>query len=247
MVILLRKSHILRAFSAIMFIGLSWGAFELSSHPMLYIWDQQGIVIRRVETNQKVVALTFDDGPVHENTSAVLDALQRNQAHATFFMLGERVLHEPELVRRMVRDGHELGNHSFSHADYNKLKTPAQMEDIARTNQAIKQVCGVQTRFFRPPGGYLSVAMVEKCEAAGMLIAYWTYQQDPKDWRNNARAASIARHIMDRIQPGQIIILHDGAPNGLQTAKSLDILIPELKKNGYACVTMSELLALENQ
>lgn len=247
MIISVKKNRLFQVISAILFVSLSIGYFQLSAHPMMDKWEQEKILVSRVNTSLPVVALTFDDGPVEETTGAVLDALQRHHASGTFFVLGQRAENQPELVRRMIREGHEVGNHSYSHANYNRLKTPAQMEDIFRTNQIIESVSGQPVRLFRPPGGYLSVAMVEKCRAAGLTIAYWTYQQDPKDWRNGAKAASIARSILSSLEPGQIIILHDGAPNARETAKALDILLPELNQRGYSCVTLSELMAMENK
>lgn len=247
MIISIKKNRLVQVVSAILFIGLSIGYFQFAAHPMMNKWEQEKILVSRVNTSLPVVALTFDDGPVEETTGAVLDALQRHHAHGTFFLLGQRAENQPELVKRMIREGHEVGNHSYSHTDYNRLKTPAQMEDICRTNQIIESISGQPVRLFRPPGGYLSVAMVEKCRAAGLTIAYWTYQQDSKDWRNGTKAGSIARSILGNLEPGQIIILHDGAPNARETAKALDILLPELNKRGYSCVTLSELMAMENK
>ncbi|MEN6350572.1 MAG: polysaccharide deacetylase family protein [Syntrophomonas sp.] len=247
MIISVKRNHIIQFMSAILFLGLSLGAMQFAAHPMIDKWEEEKILVRRVNTSLPLVALTFDDGPVAETTSAVLDALQRNQAHGTFFMLGQRAENQPELVKRITREGHEVGSHSYSHANYNRLKTTAQMEDIIRSNQIIERISGQPVRLFRPPGGYLSVAMVEKCRAADLTIAYWTYTQDPKDWRNGTRAAAIAHSIIDHLEPGQIIILHDGAPNARETAKALDILIPELNKLGYSCVTVSDLMAMENK
>jgi len=247
LIISVKKNHLIQVMSAILFVSLSIGYLQFAAHPMLEKWEQEKILVRRVNTSLPLVALTFDDGPVAETTTAVLDALQRNQAHGTFFLLGQRAENHPELVKRMTREGHEVGNHSYSHANYNKMKTAEQMEDVFRTNQIIERLSGQPVRLFRPPGGYLSVAMVEKCRAADLTIAYWTYKQDPKDWRNGTRAASIARSILDHLEPGQIIILHDGAPNANETAKALDILIPELNKRGYSCVTLSDLMAMENK
>jgi len=224
----------------------SSGVYELAAHPMLGQWQQEKIVISRVKTDELVISLTFDDGPVYGKTSAVLDALQRNQVKGTFFMIGQRVLEQPDLVRRIAQEGHEIGNHSFAHSDYNRLDTEAQIQDIYRTIEAIKAITGQQVTLFRPPGGYMSEALIERCKQEGITIAHWTYQQDPKDWCDGRSAAYIANYILKRVQPGQIVILHDGSSNGMQTAQALDILIPKLKDLGYSCVTMSELIKFEN-
>lgn len=247
MIVSIRKSHLFQIMSAIFFVSISFGYLQFAAHPLLYQWEDEKILVRRVNTSLPVVALTFDDGPVIETTTPVLDALQRNQAYATFFLLGKRAENHHDLVKRIIREGHEVGNHSYSHANYNRMNTEEQMEDIFRTNQIIEIISGQPVRLFRPPGGYLSMDMVDKCQAADLIIAYWTLKQDPKDWRNGKRASAIAKHILDNLEPGQIIILHDGAPNANETAKALDILIPELNKRGYACVTLSDLIALENK
>ena len=247
MILLIRKRNIISIFSALVFLSLSWGVFRMAGHPMLNKWQEEGIVICRVQTDQKAVALTFDDGPLEDTTTAVLDSLKRNQSHGTFFILGKRAEQQPDLVRRMTLEGHELGSHSYSHADYNRMSTEAQMQDIYRSAAIIEEISGKKISLFRPPGGYLSEALVSRCRQEGFTIAYWTYQQDSKDWRNGRSAAYIARFILERVEPGQIIILHDGAPNGMQTAKAVDILIPKLKDMGYKCVTLSELMAMENK
>lgn len=247
MLLVARRRSLLWLFSGFLFIGLSLGVIELAGHPMLGKWQKEKTVVSRVDTEKPAVALTFDDGPDARNTRAVLDALKTNHARGTFFLLGQRAQAHPELVKRMVAEGHELGSHSFSHADYNKLGTGAQMEDILRSNRIIQELGGQEVRLFRPPGGYLSVAMVDGCKKADLTIAYWTYQQDSKDWRNGMQPAQISRYILAHLEPGQIILLHDGAPNGMATAQALNLLIPELKKKGYECLTFSQLLALEKK
>ncbi|HWP95710.1 MAG TPA: polysaccharide deacetylase family protein [Syntrophomonadaceae bacterium] len=247
LIFLVKKRSLMWFFSGILFAGLSFGAIELAGHPMLVKWQKEKVVISRANTDQLAVALTFDDGPESPNTPAVLDALKRNNARGTFFILGKRAQANPELVRRMVAENHEVGSHSYDHTDYNKLSTQSQLTDIQRSNSIIQEITGRPVVLFRPPGGYLSIAMVEGCRQAGLTIAYWTYQQDSKDWRNGVAATQISKYILAHLEPGQIIILHDGAPNGMATARALDLLIPELKKRGYECLTFSQLTALEKK
>ena len=116
---------------------------------------------------------------------------------------------------------------------------------MERTNAIITQTTGQTPVLFRPPGGYLSDRLVDFVNKYPMTIAYWTWQQDPKDWQAGKKGEAIARHIVSNIEPGQIIILHDGANNALETAKGVDLLLTQLTADGYRFVTMSELIQLE--
>lgn len=193
------------------------------------------------------MVLTYDDGPDPRFTPLVLDILKKHHAHASFFILGKRAENHPEIVKRISKEGHEIANHSYSHADFNRINKAAMLQEIQTTNRIIHFITGKKPLWFRPPGGFLSYQLVEICRKENLTIAYWTYQQDSKDWRPGVGAQQIANHIIKRIKPGQIIILHDGAPNGMQTAQATDILLDDLEKQSYRCVTMSELMALANK
>ncbi|MBO8159603.1 polysaccharide deacetylase family protein [Thermosyntropha sp.] len=244
MIIYIRKKTALFMFSSLLILGFSLGAFRLAVHPNMENWKKQRIVITGIETNEKVIALTFDDGPDTENTSLILDILKKHDAKATFFVLGQRAKKYPNLIKRMAEDGHEVGNHSFSHPDFNHKDRKSIREEIVKTNQIILRLTGKKPLFFRPPGGYLSYEMVDLVMKENMIIGYWSYIQDPKDWQGR-KGEDIAAYIINHIKPGQIIILHDGVPNGVETARALDIFIPKLKKEGYRFVTMTELIKAE--
>lgn len=230
--------------SCLFIIGFSISAYKLTLHPNMENWKREKIVITEAHTDQKVLALTFDDGPDPVNTPLVLDFLSKHQAKATFFVLGQYAEKYPQIIKRMADEGHEIGNHSFSHPDFNRENSKSIQEQIKSTNQIIYSLTGNKPRFFRPPGGYLSYEMVDIVRKEKMLIGYWSYIQDPKDWKGK-KAEQIADYIKSHAQPGQIIILHDGGPNGEQTALALDILIPKLKQEGYQFVTLTELLEAE--
>lgn len=232
--------------ASIFFFGITLGAYNLSLHPNMHNWEKQGLLIREVNTDKKAVALTFDDGPDPANTPALLEVLDKHGAQATFFVVGSRAEEYPDLLKQMDQSGHEIGNHSYNHADYNGKSDEFIRDEIIKGSKTIKSITGNAPTFFRPPGGYLSYAMVDIVQEEGLIIAYWTWQQDSKDWQAGTSSARIADHIRDNIEPGQIIVLHDGAANGMQTVKAMDIVIPALKKDGYQFVTLSRLLELEN-
>ncbi|HHV15092.1 MAG TPA: polysaccharide deacetylase family protein [Gelria sp.] len=227
---------------ALMILGIT--SYTVAKHPNMDNWKKEKIVIDRVKTDKKVVALTFDDGPEPKFTPMVLDVLKNHDARATFFIIGKKAESNPQILKRMAAEGHEIGNHSYRHPDFNKLKKDAQLEEINKTTSIIKRLSGQNPVLLRPPGGYLSYDLVEMTKKQNLTIAYWTYQQDSKDWRNGTKPSTIAGHIIKNIQPGQIIILHDGCPNGGATARAVDMIITQLKEDGYTFVTMSELIKM---
>ncbi|MDD3268466.1 MAG: polysaccharide deacetylase family protein [Syntrophomonadaceae bacterium] len=247
MFIILRKKTIGLFLSSILFLGFSWGAYNYAAHPNMQNWKEQKIVITDVKTKQKVVSLTFDDGPDPKNTPVVLDVLKKHHTSATFFLVGSRAEDNPALVKRIVDEGHEIGNHSMSHTDYNGKNIEFIRNDIKQCNDVIYKICKQRPELYRPPGGYLSYDLVALTQKEKIKIAYWTYQQDSKDWKSGMKSAQIASHIIKNIKPGQIIILHDGSSNGLESAKALDILIPELNRLGYKFMSMGELIKLGNK
>ncbi len=247
MFIILRKRTIGLFLSSILFLGFSLGAYNYAAHPNMQNWKDQKLVITDVKTKQKVVSLTFDDGPDPKNTPAVLDVLKKHHTAATFFLVGSRAETNPALVKRMASEGHEIGNHSMSHADYNGKNIEFIRNDIKQCNDVIYKICKQRPELYRPPGGYLSYDLVALTQKEKLKIAYWTYQQDSKDWKSGTKSSQIASHIVKNIKPGQIIILHDGSSNGMESAKALDILIPELKRQEYKFVTMGQLIRMGNK
>jgi peptidoglycan/xylan/chitin deacetylase (PgdA/CDA1 family) len=222
--------------------GLSLGTVQLAAHPRLEEWQRQNVVISQVKTDRKLVSLTFDDGPHPIHTAKISEILKNHDARATFFMTGQRAEKNPEIVQKVIADGHEIGNHSYSHVNYSHLDTEAQLYDFHKADKVITEITGYAPVLFRPPGGYLSTSMVEQCKSEGIKIAYWTYKQDSKDWRNGVKGDYIADFILQRVEPGQIIILHDGCSNSDETTLALTKLLPRLTAIGYQVVSMSELM-----
>lgn len=246
MILLLKKKTLGFMFAGIFLLG--FGTYNVALHPNMNKWKQEKSVVTLVKTSEKAVALTFDDGPDPLRTPAVLDSLKKHNAHATFFVMGNRAEKQPDLLKKMSSQGHEIANHSYSHnySRFESNKADIFKDEIEKTNAIIKEITSQNPVLFRPPGGYLSDNLVELTKNEQLTIAYWTWQQDSKDWKPGNSGTSIANHIIKNIQPGQIILLHDGADNGLETAKAVDILLDKLTKDGYRFVTMSELIKLGN-
>ena len=226
---------------------LSIWILNFALHPNMTLWKNEKKVVTSVKTSQKVAALTFDDGPDPATTPAVMDSLARHHVPATFFVVGYRAEKSPQLLQLIAAQGHELGNHSYSHnySQFKKDDISIFQSEIERTNAIITVTTGQIPALFRPPGGYLSDRLVDFVNQYPMTIAYWTWQQDPKDWQAGKKGEAIARHVVSNIRPGQIIILHDGANNALETARGVDLLLTQLTADGYRFVTMSELIQLE--
>lgn len=228
----------------VLFTGLFFGFYSFALHENMDYWVKNKTVITRVKTNDKVVALTFDDGPDHGKTDAVLKHLQEHHAKATFFVMGNKAEAHPELLQKMVQQGHEIGNHSYSHKPFNRMSNDKIRAEIRHTNDIIYKITAQKPVLFRPPGGYLSNMLIKITKQEKVTIAYWSWETDSKDWKG-ASSKKIANHICSHIAPGQIIILHDGCENSMATAAAVDILLDDLGKQGYRFVTMSELIKLE--
>lgn len=192
-----------------------------------------------VHTEQKVVALTFDDGPDPPFTEPILDILKAKNVKATFFVIGENVHQNPSLLLRMVKEGHEIGNHSFTHNN-NQGKL---INEIQQTDREVYTATGIHTHFYRPPGGFASNTLVKAINNQGYIFTLWSI--DSKDWRRPG-VDRIIKNVVSNISPGSIILLHDGGGFRSQTVKALGQIIDVLQADGYRFVTLSELRSFDS-
>jgi len=191
-------------------------------------------------TQEKVVALTFDDGPDPFDTPDILDILKEKEVRATFFVLGKAAQSNPFLLKRLIKEGHEIGNHGFNH-DYQQRRL---VEEINYTDQIVFAATGNHTFFYRPPGGLVSKTQLETTKKNGHLVALWSV--DSKDWRNPG-VKQIVDNVMKNVFPGSIILMHDGGYQRTQTVKALGPIIDALKTRGYRLATLSELRTLDSE
>ncbi|MGC9502799.1 polysaccharide deacetylase family protein [Baaleninema sp.] len=189
-------------------------------------------------SQDRVVALTFDDGP-WSNTPEILDILRKHNAHATFFVIGRHAENNPDLLRRIVAEGHTLGNHSWNHR-YHPVGTAEAMQEIDRTSEFIYEVTGVHTRFFRPPGGNLTNGLA--AHAAGQDYAVMMWSLDSLDYA--VSVPEIVSNVVDRAAPGAVILLHDGGGNRARTVAALPQILDRLEAEGYRFVTLPEMMEL---
>ncbi len=191
-------------------------------------------------TQEKVIALTFDDGPDPIDTPAVLNILKEKNVRATFFVLGKAAHDNPDLLKRLVIEGHEIGNHSFNH-DYQQRRL---VEEIIKTDQEVFATTGAHTYFYRPPGGFVSKIQLETVKNNGHIVALWSV--DSKDWRNPG-VKQIVDNVIKNAFPGAIILMHDGGYQRIQTVKALGPIIDALRDHGYRLATLSELKMLDSE
>ena len=201
-------------------------------------------IVKAGTENQKIIALTFDDGPHPRFTPQILDLLKEYDAKATFFVLGRHVQLYPEVVLRLIEEGHEVGNHTFTHIDVRRSSYTKIKQEFEDTQSIIFQITGKKPILFRPPFGLLSEYTLQVIEESESKIVLWSENQDPKDWKG-LYYREIANHILRNIGNGNIILLHDYvAERESQTVKALSVILPELVEQGYRFVSISELLEI---
>jgi len=192
----------------------------------------------RVPTQAPLVALTIDDGPDPSSTPLILAELRRQDARATFFLIAERVRGQEQLVRTIVSEGHELGNHFTRDRASVRLIPSAFEADLLLAHQVLASYGTV--KWARPGSGWYSRAMIGVMRRHGYRCALGSVY--PLD-ATIPSAVFAAHYIMWHARPGAVVILHDGGSRGLRTAKVLSEVLPELRRRGYRVVSLSELVA----
>jgi peptidoglycan-N-acetylglucosamine deacetylase len=197
-----------------------------------------GELITAVPATDSVVALTFDDGPVAPHTDSILELLRREQVRATFFVIGRAVARQPELTRRIVDDGHELGNHSFSHRPLLLRSPGAIRREVESTDSLIRAAGGGPRVHFRPPYGKRLIVLPWYLAHTGRTTVLWSLE--PDTWYRDH--AAMVQHVVDNVRPGAIILLHVEIGSRVEERAALPLIISELRQRGYGFVTVSELM-----
>jgi peptidoglycan/xylan/chitin deacetylase (PgdA/CDA1 family) len=197
-----------------------------------------------------VVALTFDDGPNARTTPAILALLERNHIRATFFVVGRAVARNPELARRMVRDGDEIGNHTQTHAHLNFCLTQSSIDrEIEGAQAAVVAATGQRPRYLRPPFGARDFAAIDAARRHGLRVVMWTAMLGDEAARTTP--AALADELLAQVHDGAIIIMHDGDQGrpgrGGRTYESgaVGIVIARLRADGYRFLTVSQMEATQ--
>jgi peptidoglycan-N-acetylglucosamine deacetylase len=208
-----------------------------------HYYEKRGDIIWEVPIDEKVIALTFDDGPDPEDTPYILDLLKQYDVKATFFVVGKKVSWYPELAKREVLEGHEIANHTYNHIYFNKRMTDSSInKEILKAEQTIISITGKKPTLFRPPGGFYSENVIRVLQKSGYQLIMWSWHQDSRDW-DRPGVQKIVNGILKKTQNGDIVLLHDYVEGETQTIEALKQILPKLKERGYRFVTVSELLA----
>lgn len=187
----------------------------------------------------KYIALTFDDGPHPNVTPQILQTLREQNVKATFFMLGSQVEKYPDMAKQVADNGHEIGNHTYSHLNARKRTMVEVAEEIRTTSEMIELATGVKPMLFRPPYGNYTSEVLEYAEQNGYSTVLWSV--DSQDWKSK-NAGAINNMVTQHAATGSIVLMHD---IHAATAEALPQLIEKLQMEGYQFITISELLLME--
>ena len=187
------------------------------------------------DASAKVLYLTFDDGPSMRYTPQILDILKREHVQATFFVVGYRCNQLPHIIKRIHLEGHEIGNHGYSHVYWSEVAQESEkrehlIRDILETDRAIEHTAGIRVEYYRPPGGLVDKGETEIVHKLGHRLVLWSV--DSLDW-NATDAKSIIQNVEQRAGPGSIVLFHDGVSSSRYTVLALPELIKYYRHLGY--------------
>jgi peptidoglycan/xylan/chitin deacetylase (PgdA/CDA1 family) len=186
------------------------------------------------------IAITFDDGPHPKHTPRLLDMLKERGVKATFYVIGQNVVLYPEIVQRMVAEGHEIGNHSYTHPSLTKISSARLTEEISKSTEVIEQATGVRPTTMRPPYGAINPSITKRLnEEFDLPVILWSV--DPQDWKIR-KASHVSNHILQNTTPGAIVLAHDIHPS---TIDAMPAALDGLLAKGFKFVTVSELISLD--
>lgn len=215
--------------------------FVYTIFPNIYYRFFSRIVLRKAHAREKILALTFDDGPDPEYTPILLDLLKEYDVKGTFFVLANKASRYPELVRRMVNEGHNVGLHSFRHINEAFL-SPLQTKMEMYKSISILSELNVKVNVFRPPWGIFNILTCHYAMLLNCKIVLWSIHA--RDWSKYTSVDFIRQRLINKVRPGDIVLLHDGggakgAPQ--RTIAALKAAIPVLKGRGYRFVLAKDL------
>jgi peptidoglycan-N-acetylglucosamine deacetylase len=195
--------------------------------------------VNGVKTKEKVVALTFDDGPVHQATSEILDLLKEHNTEAAFFCIGKNIPGNEDLLKRMIKEGHMIGNHSYTHDHFFDLFGSAKMlRDIEEMSRSCRIVTGYSPRLFRPPFGVTNPNLKRALQQGKFVSVGWSIRSFDTIIRDEKR---LLDRIFRRLKPGTILLLHDTSQT---TKKILVRLLKGISERGYKTIRLDKMTNL---
>lgn len=240
-----------------LYIGQALTIPQIASYPQPPQWEEsfdytvsqlarmfQGTLYFRGASYTNRIALTFDDGPDGKYTPQVLDVLKSYQVPATFFLIGNRAEKHPEIVERIIAEGHVVGNHSWSHPDLRKISKERLHSEILRTEQVLQKITGLKTALIRPPYGFLSLPVLEEMKKMNYKVINWSV--DSVDWRDQ-NVDQILKNTLPDVREESILLFHSAGGEGQSMAATVEVLpelIETLRLMGYSFVTVDDLLGI---
>ncbi|WP_240941381.1 polysaccharide deacetylase family protein [Paenibacillus sp. HB172176] len=204
-------------------------------------YELRGEAVWEVPTDEKLISLTFDDGPNSRMTPLILDILKQYDAKATFFVVGNRISKNMDIIKREVAEGHEVANHTYNHILFTQNHSIESINrEMIKTKELIEMVAGQDSPWFRPPGGNINDSVIKAAKDNGYTVVLWSWHQDTKDWRAPGVDA-IVQKVLKNARNGDIVLMHDNVQGSDQTYKALKKILPELQRRGFRFVTISEL------
>lgn len=191
------------------------------------------LVLKRGDKSRKYIFFTFDDGPHPIYTPQILDILEKNNVKATFFFLGKKAKEFPEIVRLAKEKGHTIGSHGYLHRPIWVLSPNATIEEFKKADSIIYSILGEVPKYIRPPWGGFNLSMLRFLSSSERLFVLWSL--DSRDWQRGISVERVIERVLKRIEPGDIILFHDGRWDNIskKTVETLPILIEKLKEKGY--------------
>lgn len=230
-----RWGYVVQFFCLLVFFGMSPFLIKMDGRKTMSV-SSDSVRSQNVSDEVKpVVALTFDDGPNASSTPILLDGLRERKVRATFFLIGENVEKDEneKIVKRMYEEGHLIGNHTYTHCNLSKLETGEAKKELEQTDTVIEKITGKQPVFVRAPYGELPV---DREQDLNRIYIGWTV--DPLDWMTEDTGA-VVKTVVEEINPGDVILLHDCYPSSVQAAIRI---VDLLQGKGYEFVTVDHLI-----
>ncbi len=203
-----------------------------------YVNDEENHVYACGQTAGKRIALTFDDGPHPKYTDQILDVLGRYGVKATFFVVGQNAVYYPKPLERTISEGHSVGGHTFSHAHVKSMSGQQLRSEFEKTEKTLEGF-GVHPGLFRPPEGVCDRKVIDISREYQCDVILWTI--DTGDWRSPSKE-HIVSSVLEHIRGGEIILMHDYVSGKSNTPAALEVILPQLLKDGYEFVTVEELI-----
>jgi len=193
-----------------------------------------------VETNEKKIALTFDISWGEKYALPILEVLNKYQLkETTFFLSAAWAERHPEIVERIVEDGHEIGSHGYQYKNYTEWENEKIRKDIIQAEQVLNELTDKKPTLLRPPNGNFDKRVLNIADRLNYTVIHWSV--DSRDWKNPGTEQIVA-NVVNEVSPGDIVLLH-ASDSAKQTAKALPVIIDQLKQKGYRFVSVSELIA----